>query len=103
MRTETQLNKPWLREIFDESKCENVVMSKKNCEFTQGPTGCKLTNQRCVFDDGYQWCYYAFGNSRAFFPRKQLFAKKKVANKPKIRLWVLQHGNERSPEQARLN
>src|SRR5213594_2848260 len=38
MRTESQLNKPWLRKIFDESKCENVVMSKKNCEFTLGPT-----------------------------------------------------------------
>src|SRR5260370_16465457 len=37
MRTETQLNKPWLRKIFDESKCENIGTSKKNYEFTQAP------------------------------------------------------------------
>ena len=103
MRTESQLNKPWLREIFDESKCENVVMSKKNCEFTQGPTGCKLTNQRCVFDDGYQWCYYAFGNSRALVPREQLFGKDKVADEAKIRLLVLLRRDEKSPEEVKLN
>jgi len=103
MRTETQLNKPWLREIFDESKCENVVMSKKNCEFTQGQTGCKLTNQRCVFDDGYQWCYYAFGNSRALVPREQLFGKDKVADEAKIRLLVLLRRDEKSPEEVELN
>src|SRR5206468_7203394 len=49
MRTESQLNKDWLRKIFDESKCENVVTSKSKCEFTQGPTGCKLTGRNCVF------------------------------------------------------
>ncbi len=103
MRTESQLNKPWLRKIFDESKCENVVMSKKNCEFTQGPTGCKLTNQRCVFDDGYQWCYYAFGNSRALVPREQLFGKDKVADEAKIRLLVLLRRDEKSPEEVKLN
>jgi len=103
MRTETQLNEPWLREIFDESKCENVVMSKKNCEFTQGPTGCKLTNQRCVFDDGYQWCYYAFGNSRALVPREQLFGKDKVADEAEIRLLVLLRRDEKSPEEVKLD
>jgi len=103
MRTESQLNKPWLRQIFDESKCENVVMSKKTCEFTQGPTGCKLTNQRCVFDDGYGWCYYAFGNSRALVPREQLFGKDKVADEAKIRLLVLLRRDEKSPEEVKLN
>jgi len=103
MRTETQLNKPWLRKIFDESKCENVVMSKKNCEFTLGPTGCKLTNQRCVFDDEYQWCYYAFGNSRALVPRERLFGKEKVADEAKIRLLVLLRRDENSPEEVKLN
>jgi len=103
MRTETQLNKPWLRKIFDKSKCENVVISKKNCEFTQGPTGCKLTNQRCVFDDGYQWCYYAFGNSRALVPREHLFGKEKVADEAKIRLLVLLRRDEKSPAEVKLN
>jgi hypothetical protein len=103
MRTETQLNKPWLRQIFDENRCENVVTIKKNCEFTLGPTGCKLTNQRCVFDDGYEWCYYAFGNSRALVPRERLFGKQKVADEARIRLLVLLRRDEKSPELVSLN
>ena len=103
MRTETQLSKPWLRKIFDESKCENVVMSKKICEFTQGPTGCKLTNQTCVFDDGYRWCYYSFGNSRALVQRERLFGKGKVADEAKIRLLVLLRRDEKSPAEVKLN
>src|SRR5207237_3896184 len=103
MRTESQLNKPWLRKIFDESKCENVVVSKKNCEFTQGLTGCKVTNQRCVFDDGYRWCYYAFGNRRALVSREQLFGKDKITDEAQIRLLVLRRRDEKSPENAKLN
>jgi len=103
MRTETQLNKPRLRKIFDHNKCENVVTSKKNCEFTQGPTGCKLTNQRCVFDDAYQWCYYAFGNSRALVPREQLFGKDKVTDEARIRLLVLLRRDEKSPAEVKLD
>src|SRR5256886_15214059 len=33
MRAESQLNKTWVRKIFDESKCEDVVMRKKNRAF----------------------------------------------------------------------
>lgn len=103
MRTESQLNKPWLRKIFDDSKCENVVTNKASCEFTKGPTGCKLTNGNCVFDDRFHWCYYAFGNSRALVPREQLFGREKVANEAKIRLLVLLRRDEISPAEAKLD
>lgn len=103
MRTESQLNKPWLRKVFDESKCENVVTSKASCEFTLGLRGCKLTNGNCVFDDGLHWCYYAFGNSRALVPRERLFGREKVADEARIRLLVLLRRDEHSPAEVRLD
>jgi hypothetical protein len=103
MRTESQLNKEWLRKLFDESKCENVVTSKSKCEFTVGPTGCKLTNDKCVFDKGYKWCYYAFGNSRALVPREKLFGKDKVADEARIRLLVLLRRDDTSPPEVKLD
>jgi hypothetical protein len=103
MRTESQLNKEWLRKLFDESKCENVVTSKSKCEFTVGPTGCKLTNGKCVFDTGYKWCYYAFGNSRALVPREKLFGKDKVADEARIRLLVLLRRDDTSPPEVKLD
>src|SRR6059036_1147542 len=103
MRTESQLNKDWLRKIFDESKCENVVTSKSKCEFTQGPTGCKLTGRNCVFDDGFEWCYYAFGNSRALVPREKLFGIDKVADEARIRLLVLLRRDDTSPPEVKLD
>lgn len=102
MRTETQLNKTWLRKIFDESRCENVVSDKSKCEFTEGTTGCKLTSKTCVFDDGYKWCYYAFGNSRALVPREKLFGRDKIADEAKIRLLVLLRRDEKSPAEVKL-
>jgi HPr serine kinase-like protein len=103
MRTESQLNKEWLRKLFDESKCENVVTSKSKCEFTVGPTGCKLTNGKCVFDTGYKCCYYAFGNSRALVPREKLFGKDKVADEARIRLLVLLRRDDTSPPELKLD
>ena len=103
MRTESQLNKDWLRKIFDESKCENVVTSKSKCEFTEGPTGCKLTGRNCVFDDGFEWCYYAFGNSRALVPREELFGIDKVADEARIRLLVLLRRDDTSLPEVKLD
>lgn len=103
MRTETQMKEGWLREVFDGSKCENVVMRKKNCEFTDGPTGCKLTGGTCVFDAGFDWCYYAFGNSRALVPREKLLGSGKVTDEAKIRLLVLLRRDEKSPPEVRLD
>ncbi len=103
MRTESQLNKEWLRKIFDENKCENVVTDKSKCEFTIGPTGCKLNNGKCVFDDGYEWCYYAFGNSRTLVPREKLFGRDKIADEARIRLLVLLRRDETSPPEVKLD
>ncbi len=103
MRTETQLRESWLRKTFDQSKCENVVAKKSDCEFTEGLTGCKLTHETCVFDHGMNWCYYAFGNSRALVPKEKLFGAEKVADEATIRLLVLLRRDETSPPEARLD
>lgn len=103
MRTESQLNKEWLRKTFDQSRCENVVLDKTKCEFTSGETGCKLTGRTCVFDSGFQWCYYAFGNSRCLVPREKLFGSGKVAEEAKIRLLVLLRRDETSPPEVKLD
>jgi hypothetical protein len=103
MRTENQLAKPHLRKIFDMSKCENVVLEKSKCEFTIGPTGCKLNGETCVFDNGFEWCYYAFGNSRALVPREKIYGKEKVTDQARIRLLVLLRRDETSPPEVVLN
>jgi len=103
MRTETQMSKPWLRKIFDQNKCENVTTSKEKCEFTQGPTGCKLTGAKCVFDKNLQWCFYAFGNSRCLVPREKVFGLGKVTNEARIRLLVLLRRDNKSPAEVQLN
>ncbi len=102
MRTETQLTKSWLRKTFDESKCENVVTRKNDCEFTEGSTGCRLNRGTCVFNDGMEWCYYAFGNSRALVPRQNLLGPSKIADEARIKLLVLLRRDETSPAEARL-
>ena len=103
MRTDAQLTKPWLRETFDESKCENVVVRKNDCEFTEGSTGCRLNHENCVFNDSMEWCYYAFGNSRALVPRHKILGPSKVADEAKIELLVLLRRDETSPDEVRLD
>jgi hypothetical protein len=103
MRTETQMSKAWLRKVFDENKCENVTTSKDKCEFTQGPTGCRLTGAKCVFDDELHWCYYAFGNSRSLVPREKVFGPGKVTDEARIRLLVLLRRDNRSPAEVQLD
>ncbi len=103
MRTETQKDKTWLRDTFDQSKCENVVMRKSECEFTEGESGCKQTKGTCVFNQGYDWCYYAFGNSRSLVPRERIFGAGKVADEARVRLLVLLRRDETSPAEVRLD
>ena len=103
MRTETQLAKPRLRKIFDESRCENIMMQKDKCEFTEGATGCRITGAKCVFNDGFDWCYYAFGNSRSLVPRERLFGKDKVADEATIRVLALLRRDETSPAEVKLD
>ncbi len=103
MRTESQLRENWLRKTFDECKCENVVMKKADCEFTEGETGCKLNHETCVFDAGEGWCYYAFGNSRALVPREKLYGVSKIADEARVKLLVLLRRDEVSPNEVRLD
>jgi len=103
MRTESQLRETWLRKTFDESKCENVVMKKTDCEFTDGETGCKLNHDTCVFDAAEECCYYAFGNSRALVPREKLYGASKIADEARIKLLVLLRRDEVSPNEVHLN
>ncbi len=103
MRTETQKDKPWLRNTFDESKCENIVVNKKDCEFTDGEYGCKMTGNTCVFDDGNRWCYYAFGNSRALVRREDLLGADKIADDARVDLLVLLRRDTTSPAAVRLD
>ncbi len=103
MRTETQLKRPWLRETFDQNKCENVIVRKSDCEFTEGADGCKLNRGTCVFDQGLEWCYYGFGNSRALVPREAAFGASNVTDEAKIKLLVLLRRDEVSPHEVRLD
>ncbi len=103
MRTETQKDKGWLRDTFDESRCENVVMRKADCEFTEGETGCRQTHGTCVFNQGFDWCYYAFGNSRALVPRERIFGPEKIADEARVKLLVLLRRDETSPSEVLLD
>lgn len=89
MRTENEKDFPWLRSIFDKCKCENIVISKKDCENPVCLEECKEGERKCVFDEGKEWCYYAFGNSRVIVPREKLLGSEKVIDKTRLSLVVL--------------
>lgn len=97
VRTENEREEPWLRPIFDRCKCENVVTRREECE---NPT-C-LGKERCAFDEGRGWCFYAFGNSRAMLPREWMKGPEKVANETVLRLIVLLRRDDHSPAEAWL-
>jgi len=69
MRSESQKEQDWLREVFDRSMNENVTVRKEDCEYPTGDRGCSLTGKTCVFDGGERCCYYSFGNSRVLVER----------------------------------
>jgi hypothetical protein len=102
LRSETQRDQRWLRDVFDKSLNENITMRKEDCEFTDGPTKCKLTKSTCVFNDGFSWCYYAFGNSRSLVKREDLLGSGKVIEEVPIHLVVLLRRDTHSPPQMKL-
>lgn len=103
MRTETQKDQPWLREVFDRCKVENVTVRKEDCEYPVGDEECGLTGGKCVFNQGFTHCYYAFGNSRAMVPREALLGPEKVADSAEIRLIVLLRRDDHSPAEVVLD
>jgi hypothetical protein len=103
MRSESQKEQSWLRDIFDRSMCENVTMRKEDCEYPLGPDLCSLTKGRCVFNDGMNWCYYAFGNSRVLVKREDILGPQKVVNEVPIDLVVLLRRDDHSPPEVKLD
>ncbi|MEM3851645.1 MAG: hypothetical protein QXP70_01445 [Methanomassiliicoccales archaeon] len=103
IRTENEENEPWLRPILDNCKCENVVMKKEDCQNEICWNKCKRGERTCVFDQGRQWCFYAFGNSRALLPREWMKGEEKVADSAKLHLLVLLRRDNTSPAQVNLD
>jgi hypothetical protein len=103
MRSESQKEQEWLRGVFDRSMNENVTTAKEDCEHTLGPARCSLTNRRCVFDDGWGWCHYSFGNSRVLVRREEILGPEKVVDEVPIDLVVLLRRDDHSPAEARLS
>jgi hypothetical protein len=102
MRSESQKEQGWLREVFDRSMNENVTTRKEECEHTSGKSGCSLTGGRCVFNDGKHWCYYAFGNSRVLASREDILGPEKVADEVPVNLVVLLRRDDHSPAEVKL-
>lgn len=102
MRSESQKEQGWLREVFDRSKAENVTTRKEDCEHTMGPDGCALTKGKCIFDSGDSWCYYSFGNSRVLVKRDDILGPGKVVDEVPVDLVVLLRRDDHSPPELRL-
>ncbi len=102
MRSESQKEQGWLRDVFDRSMNENVTMKKEECEYTKGEDGCSLTGGKCVFNQGLHWCYYSFGNSRVLVRREDILGAHKVVDKVPVNLVVLLRRDDHSPAEVRL-
>jgi hypothetical protein len=103
MRSESQKEQGWLREVFDRSMNENVTTKKEECEYPSGESGCSLTKGRCVFNDSSHWCYYAFGNSRVLVNREDILGPAKVVDEVPINLVVLLRRDDHSPAEEKLS
>ncbi len=102
MRSETQKDQGWIREVFDRSANENVMMRKEDCEYPLGAEMCSQTKNKCVFNDGLQWCYYAFGNSRVLVDRNEILGPDKVVDEVPVNLVVLLRRDDKSPAELKL-
>lgn len=102
MRSESQKEQEWLRDVFDRSLNENVTTKKEDCEHTEGETACALTHGRCVFNDGMSWCYYAFGNSRVLVKREDILGADKVVDEVPVDLVILLRRDDHSPAEVKL-
>ncbi len=103
VRTENEENEPWLRPILDGCKCENVVVKKENCQNQKCWDRCQNGERKCVFDEGREWCFYAFGNSRALLPREWMSGEAKVGDSATLNLIALLRRDSTSPAQVNLD
>lgn len=97
VRTENAENEPWLIPVFDHCKVENVVDTKGECESPSCEAG------DCMFDQGYDYCYWGFGNSRALLPREWMMGPQKVKDETPIDLLVLLCRDEDAPSVRELD
>ena len=102
MRSESQKEQTWLRQVFDRSMCENVTTRKEDCEYPAGEDMCSLTKRKCVFDERMHWCYYSFANSRVLVRREDLLGREKVVDEVPIDLVVLLRRDNQNPAEQRL-
>lgn len=103
MRSESQKEQEWLRGVFDRSMSENVTTRKEECEYPTGADMCSVTKRKCVFNEGMQWCYYSFGNSRALVRREDILGPNKVVDEVPINLVVLLRRDDHSPAEVQLS
>jgi hypothetical protein len=103
MRSESQKEQSWLRGVFDRSMNENVTIRKEDCEYPEGPDLCSATGKRCVFNDGMNWCYYSFGNSRVLVEREVILGPEKVVDEVPVNLVVLLRRDDHSPAEEALS
>jgi hypothetical protein len=97
VRTENAENEPWLIPVFDRCKVENVVKVKGQCEAPSCQKG------HCMFEQGYRYCYWGFGNSRALLPREWMMGAERVKDETRIDLIVLLRRDEKEPSVVELN
>ena len=102
MRSESQKEQGWLRDVFERSMNENATVRKEDCEFPIGADGCSVTKGRCVFNDGFGCCYYSFGNSRVLAKREDILGPSKVVDQVPVDLVVLLRRDDRSPAEVKL-
>ncbi|MBW3583860.1 MAG: hypothetical protein KY455_12265 [Euryarchaeota archaeon] len=91
VRTENAEAEPWLIPIFDNCRLENVVTTKGGCESPSCDAG------KCMFNLGYDYCYWGFGNSRALLPREWMKGPEKVGDVAPIDLIVMLRRDSESP------
>jgi hypothetical protein len=104
MRTETEKDQPWLRQIFDKCKLENVLMDPKECESLGDHDSCKQIGKKCVFYNKVtDHCYFGFANARALVPRESLLGPQKVADEAQVKLVVLLRRDTKSPPEVTLD
>ncbi len=97
VRTENAENEPWLVPVFDRCRVENVVNTRGDCENPSCLEG------NCMFEQGYDYCYWGFGNSRALLPRDWMMGPAKVKDTTPIDLIVLLRRDEDAPSVVELD
>jgi ATP-dependent phosphoenolpyruvate carboxykinase len=75
LRTEIAYQHPTFIKSFSNLPLENVVTKKEECRQKEYIGTCYTEvierKRRCIFDEGYDRCYWSYGNSRIMFPRER--------------------------------